>query len=109
MTGNERRHLWQLLNDLERELYTLGYADGPAPPAEAFESEVPFFADTMVFTDWLQWVFVARFRALLDGGHSLPGTCAVAPMAEEALRGLDQDTEALIGVLREIDRLVSPA
>ena len=90
---------------MEAELDALGYLGSRPPEPEAFDSEVPFFADTMVFTDWLQWVFVARFRAILEGGHRLPGACTVAPMAEEALSGLEEDTEALTQVLREIDAL----
>ncbi len=105
MTEAERQYLQRLLRLVERELDALGYLGSRPPAPEAFHSEVPFFADTMVFTDWLQWVFVARFRAILEGGHSLPANCAVAPMAEEALSGLEEDTEPLTEVLREIDAL----
>ncbi|MCU5781610.1 hypothetical protein MA04_00910 [Alcanivorax balearicus MACL04] len=102
MTDQTQR-LTTLLDQLQRELQRLDLWETRPPEPEAFESVTPFFADTMVFSQWLQWVFIARFRALLEGEYPLPAQCDVAPMAEEALKDLPQDTEALVTVLKEFD------
>lgn len=95
--------LKNLLDELEQALRTLGTWHQAPPPPEAFESQLPFSADTMAFTEWLQWVFIARFRALLEGQHALPNQCQVAPMAEEALRGMDGEIAPVLAVLARID------
>ena len=76
---------------------------GVPPSEQAFESQLPFFADRMVFTEWLQWVFVARMRAILEGHHPLPEHCQIAPMAEEALRGMNTETKGIILILTAFD------
>lgn len=95
--------LTDLIDELEEALRVLGAWRTTPPPAEAFESQVPFSADTMAFTEWLQWVFIARFRALLEGGHPLPAQCNVTPMAEEALKGMDGDISPVLEALARID------
>ena len=57
----------------------------------------------MDFSQWLQWVFIARFRAILDANHPLPGQCDVAPMAEEALKEMDADITEVINLLKQFD------
>ncbi|ASK35533.1 YqcC family protein [Alloalcanivorax mobilis] len=98
-----RLHLTRLLDDMQDELQRLDLWETLPPEPQAFESATPFFADTMNFSQWLQWVFIARFRALLEADHPLPAQCDVAPLAEEALRGLQQPTNELIGLIREFD------
>ncbi|KAF0811175.1 hypothetical protein A167_00207 [Alcanivorax sp. S71-1-4] len=98
-----RFDLLSLMNELEQALRDLGAWECTPPPAEAFESSVPFSADTMDFTQWLQWVFVARFRAILEGGHALPQQCDVTPMAEEALRGMEGNIQDVLAILARID------
>lgn len=92
-----------LLDDLQAEMESLNLWEGRPPEPEAFESATPFFADTMAFTQWLQWVFIARFRAILADDHPLPAQCDVAPLAEETLRDLPEQTDKLVALLREFD------
>lgn len=99
----DRELMLVLLENLETEMRTAALWEPTAPTAGAFESKLPFFYDTMTFTQWLQWVFVARFRAILEGGHSLPASCDVAPMAEEFFKGLDVCADPIIGLLRRFD------
>jgi len=98
-----RFDLLSLMNELEQALRDLGAWESTPPPPAAFESSVPFSADTMDFTQWLQWVFLARFRAILEGGHPLPRQCGVTPMAEEALRGMEGDIQDVLAILARID------
>lgn len=99
----ERDSLSDLLTELEDTLRRQGLWEGSPPAPETFDSTMPFFADTMQFTQWLQWVFIARFRALLRGGHSLPSVCEVAPMAEEMLKNESGNTEQIVALLVEFD------
>lgn len=92
-----------ILDDLQTELEKQGLWSTQPPTPEAFESETPFFADTMDFSQWLQWVFVARFRAMMDAGAPLPGSCDVAPMAEEALKEMERDMSKIISLLKAFD------
>jgi uncharacterized protein YqcC (DUF446 family) len=57
----------------------------------------------MNFSEWLQWVFIARFRAILEADHPLPGQCDIAPMAEEALKGMEQETSQIVQILKQFD------
>ena len=97
--------LSRVLEEIEAELRLLGCWSGQPPDEQAFTSSMPFFADRMSFEEWLQWVLVARFRALIDGALPLPERCQIAPMAEEALKLPGQDLSHLLGLLHELDAL----
>lgn len=100
----DRELLSSLLHNLETEMRAVDLWEAQSPPISAFESQLPFFYDTMNFSQWLQWVFIARFRAILDGGHLLPGACDVAPMAEEYFKELDIYADPILGLLRRFDQ-----
>ena len=105
MTDPRTSSLAALLDDIERELRHLGSWSGQPPPQSAFASTMPFFADQMEFDTWLQWVLVARFRALIEGALPLPERCQIAPMAEESLKHIEQDTRSLIELLHQLDAM----
>ena len=99
----KRAQLTSLLDDLQTEMAQQGLWEQKPPAPSAFNSGTPFFADTMDFSQWLQCVFIARFRAILDADHPLPGQCDVSPMAEEALKGMEQDVSEIIDLLKQFD------
>ena len=99
----DRDLLLALLANIETEMRDIDLWEAQSPPASAFESHLPFFYDPMNFPQWLQWVFVARFRAILEGQHPLPPTCDVAPMAEEYFKELDIYADPVLGLLRRFD------
>ena len=105
MTDPRTSTLSALLDDIEQELRHLGSWSGQPPPPSAFASSMPFFADRMEFDAWLQWVLLARFRALIEGSLPLPERCQIAPMAEESLKHIEQDTRALIALLHQLDAM----
>jgi hypothetical protein len=58
--------------------------------------------------EWLQWVFVPRLHALIDGGHALPGECSVQPLAEhEWTQRTVPQHQAALRQLALIDALLS--
>jgi uncharacterized protein YqcC (DUF446 family) len=94
---------------LEQELRRMGLWEAVPPPLAALSSVLPFCVDTLEFTQWLQWILLPRLHAVLDAGAALPARCGIAPMAEEALRGLEPDPDGLVELLRQLDRLLSHA
>ncbi len=92
---------------IEMELRQLGVWESEAPPPEAFDSTQPFCIDTLEFTQWLQFVFVARLKILIEADHPLPSVSGIAPMAEEHFRGRPESGEGLIRELEVMDKLLS--
>lgn len=109
MSGNDHQLATRVAESLlriEAEMRRLGVWESEPPPDEAFGSDKPFCVDTMVFTQWLQFVFLRRMKVLLEGGHPLPAVSGIAPMAEEYFRGLSVSGAALIRELQVMDRLL---
>ena len=96
-----------LLADLESELRRRGQWEPVPPPPPALESRLPFCCDTLRFTQWLQWVFIPRTRALLDAGGPMPSASGIRPMAEEALRGCGWESIPLLVLLDRFDRMIN--
>lgn len=97
----------EILMDIEKELRELRLWESELPAEEALISEQPFAVDTMVFPQWLQFVFLPRMYILLDEQLPLPGNCGIAPMAEQYFSGLNVNTSRLITHLKKIDTLLT--
>jgi uncharacterized protein YqcC (DUF446 family) len=108
VTPSEAR-LAELLDDLQAELMRLELWETVAPAPAALASPLPFCADTLRFTQWLQWVFTPHTRAVLEGAARLPARSGIRPMAEEALSGCPWDTTGLIAILGAIDITINLA
>ncbi|WP_295889013.1 YqcC family protein [uncultured Thiohalocapsa sp.] len=104
-----RADIARLLDDLTMALKAAGQWQLLPPPPAALASPLPFCCDTLRFTEWVQWLFIPRTRALLAADAPLPAVSGIAPMAEEALRGCDWDTVDVIALLRRFDRLIAAA
>lgn len=92
---------------IEMQLRQIGVWEKEVPPPEAFDSTQPFCIDTLEFTQWLQFVFVARLKILIEDDRSLPSVSGIAPMAEEHFRGRPESGEGLIRELEVMDKLLS--
>lgn len=103
---SDRETLYTLLSRIEAEMCGLNLWDEEPPEARAFDSQVPFCADVMSFPQWLQWVFIPRFRVLLDGGHPLPSECSIHPMSEEAFKEEAIQTDNLTNLIKQFDHAV---
>ncbi len=102
-----RQQLQSLLDEIEEEMRRLDVWSDVPPDATAFDSQLPFFLDTMPLDQWVQWVFVARFRALLDGNLALPAQCGVAPVLEEYCQTNAVQGEHWVALVQQFDRLVT--
>jgi uncharacterized protein YqcC (DUF446 family) len=109
MPESRRRRLAQTLTRIEAELRRLGLWSALPPPAAALKSTLPFCFDTLAFEQWLQWVFVPRFWALLQQQGALPERCGIAPMAEVWFADKPVDAHDLIELLRTFDQVLTAA
>ncbi|SFM49806.1 YqcC family protein [Marinobacter zhejiangensis] len=95
---------------IEAELRRLDAWAEELPSEEALQSTQPFAVDTLDFTQWLQFIFLARMKVLVELDHPLPTVSGMAPMAEEHFRGRGADMgKLLIRELELMDRLLSGA
>lgn len=70
---------------------------------KAFESKMPFCADTMTFQQWLQFVFVPKMMDILANEQPVPKRMALAPMGEQAFAQIP-NTQSVIKTLRMLDQ-----
>lgn len=102
---SDRMLMLSLLQQIEAVMRTHGLWETASPPPAAFESDLPFCVDTLQFSQWLQWVFIVRFQALLDGNLPLPSNCNIATITEEAFKGMDFDPAELVALMQQFDAL----
>lgn len=76
-----------------------------SPEADALASTQPFCLDTLEPLEWLQWVLIPRFHALIEAGLPLPSGFAVAPYYEVALPPTTPGHAALLLTLNQFDAL----
>lgn len=100
-------HPVSLLDAIELELKALNWWETTHPGAEALASTEPFCMDTLDFSQWLQFVLLARLRAMHDAKLPLPTTIAVYPMAYEAFKGMPENTTALTEAIAQLDEALS--
>ncbi len=98
-----REQLLLLLDCVEAEMQAVGFWSDDVPSPEAFKSELPFFYDTMRFEEWVQWVYVARFRQMVETNQLPVQGSDVSPMAEECFKGYGQCCRGVIAALRAFD------
>lgn len=96
-----------LLSQIEIELKKLQLWSVVPPSAEALASLAPFCCDTMPLEQWLQFIFIPRMGALVEGRLPLPVNIAVCPIAEEAFAPLTEAKLGLINRIADLDQLLS--
>lgn len=95
------------LIQIEIELRQLGLWESRPPAREALQSTQPFAIDRLEFTQWLQFVFIARMKVLIEAGRPLPEVSGMAPMAEEYFSARKESGDTLVEALADMDRLLS--
>ncbi|MCK9469475.1 MAG: YqcC family protein [Porticoccaceae bacterium] len=105
--AHTHRQLANELLTLEATLRHLELWHSAAPSPLALASTAPFACDTLLFTEWLQFIFIPRLSELARTEAPLPTKCDVTPMAEEYFRGRKQHCPTVLAVLNRIDRLIT--
>ena len=96
-----------LLEEIEQELRRQNTWMAMPPSPEAMASTTPFCMDTMAFSQWLQWIFAPRVRAIVEQGGALPTGSNIKPYAEEALRVEQLEAAKLLELMERFDRLMT--
>ena len=91
---------------IEAELKRLGLWDSDEPDQAALASEQPFCYDTLLFHQWLQWVFLPKVRGIAEDGDDLPESSQILPYAEECLGQHGRDEDQLLFLIRSFDEIV---
>ena len=95
--------------EIEEEMKRLGlWQEGPLRE-EQYEFRQAFAADTMTFTQWLQFILIPRVKEIIEAGGEFPSKSEVGAKAFRefvmwpAYGNLD--AERLLGLLNEFDAL----
>jgi uncharacterized protein YqcC (DUF446 family) len=93
----------QLLDELEQQLRDHSLWQLMPSCEEALKSREPFAIDTLEPEQWLQWIFIPRMTALIEGLQPVPSGFSIAPYFSECWR--DDDKAALLTVIERIDEV----
>lgn len=94
-----------LLDALEEELKEIKWWEERSPTDEALSSCVPFCADTLTFTQWLQWVYLPKMRDYVITNGKAPAKSNLYAIAEIAWAGSAQDCARLYSIIQALDVL----
>jgi uncharacterized protein YqcC (DUF446 family) len=97
----------ELLVQMQEEMERLALWKTVPPTEDQFQSDVPFCMNTLACSQWLQWVYIARLNALIEGGDSLPRGGQVHPYAEEAFKVEGIESKALLAMIAQLDKLLA--
>ncbi|MCI6198987.1 MAG: YqcC family protein [Proteobacteria bacterium] len=104
MTKKEK--IKQLLLLLERSLRDAELWSTEEIAEDRLASKVPFCADTLSYPEWLQFVFIRKMQALIEGEDDLPSASGLFPMAQVYFgRDIFRYRE-LAGILLKLDRTI---
>ncbi|MDF7631338.1 YqcC family protein [Erwiniaceae bacterium L1_55_4] len=95
----------QQLQQIEAVMREHGHWQTQSPEPAAFASTEPFCLNTMEPLEWLQWVLIPRFHALIEAGAPLPQNFSVTPYYEVALPATTPGHTVLLLTLGQFDAL----
>ena len=96
-----------LLEQMQQEMERLDLWQTTPPSAAQFQSDVPFCMNTLSCAQWLQWVYIARLRALIDANGTLPNGAHVLPYAQESFKVEGVQSTVLLELIAQLDNLLA--
>ncbi len=106
-SDGRRRRLGEIAAEIEAELKRIGWWMDDPPSEEAVVAGGAFGMDAVAFPTWLQVVFVKRLRQAAAGELAIPSSSSVSTFAVCELDGYREDVDRLLGLLGDVDELVS--
>ncbi len=103
----ENKDITNLLDKLTLELKSLKLWQDQAPSVEALSSKSPFCCDTLLFEQWLQFVFIEKISQMNNQGLTLPNKISLTPMAEESFKHLSVQAKPLLLIINSIDKIMT--
>lgn len=97
----------QILVEIRTEMQAIDRWAAQPPSDEALASTQPFCVDTLDFSEWVQWLLIPRLEQMIARELPLPQNSQIHPMAEEVFKQYDEDTDRLLGLLEQLDGLLS--
>jgi uncharacterized protein YqcC (DUF446 family) len=97
-----------VLQTLQQKMTDANHWSEAGISAKALDSQQPFCLDTMSFSQWLQFVFIPRIRAMINAEQALPNLAkgqGLEPMACEFYKSTEAD-RAIIVSIRQLDDLL---
>lgn len=92
---------------IEKEMRRIGLWESEPPSVSALSSQQPFCIDTLLFSQWLQFVFVPRMAGLISQGGPLPVNCDIYPMAEEFFLKQSYSSATLLSLIKKVDEVIN--
>jgi uncharacterized protein YqcC (DUF446 family) len=92
------------LDEIEAAMKAGGFWQADPLPAEAYQFTQAFGMDTMIFSQWLQFVFIPRVRAIIDHKQPFPTRSMVGAQAVREFDGV-RKADRLVTLLAEFDAL----
>ncbi|WP_370280838.1 YqcC family protein [Pontibacterium sp.] len=92
-----------LLIAIHEEMHKQQLWGEQSPSAEALASTQPFCVDTLLFSEWIQWLMIPRLQMMIAQQMPLPQNSNMHAMAEEAFKTLDADTAQLESLIQHLD------
>ncbi|WP_224242398.1 YqcC family protein [Hyalangium gracile] len=89
---------------IEAEMKAIGVWSPQPLPESAYRFQRAFAADTMSFTQWLQFVLIPRVRSIIERGEDFPQGSRIAPQAVREFEGYHRAAR-LTALLGEFDAL----
>ena len=99
--------LADLLLEIEAEMRHLALWQCTPPEPQALQSLVPFCHDTLLFEQWLQWVFVVKMKRVIEGDEACPTSSEITPLAEHRFEQLGRPTAQLLELIIRFDALIN--
>lgn len=95
------------LNELQSQMERKGLWQTLPPSPDKMMSVEPFSIDTLTFLEWLQWVYIARLRAIIEADAELPSGAQVYPYGEEAFKAAGIQADDILLTVKRLDQLLS--
>ncbi len=105
--SQRKQQLQQLLEEITEQLKISNLWSAETPSPEALASTEPFCVDTLMLSEWLQWILLPRMKELLDRDLPLPGNCNIHAIAEESFKNLEQDCSKLLTLIQSLDNCLT--
>lgn len=77
------------------------------PPDTALNSIIPFCHDKLQLHQWMQWVFLPKMKEVIETEHDMPSSSDIFPLAEYSFQKLEHNTQQLLQLIEQFDRLIS--
>ncbi len=97
-----------MIDRIEAEMRAIGLWQHEALEPSRYEFSRAFAMDTMSFSQWLQFVFIARVRETINSHGAFPAQSMVAAQAVREYDGLHEASK-LLTLLSAFDALIEKA